>query len=104
MIKRLECRAVSRMLWDYASQRLGGPDIECVERHLEKCNKCQDELEEYLAAISVVRSCRSLEPPESRATWSSLRMALEVERDIAARPARRSPARTFAFAGVAAAM
>ena len=58
MINRMECRAVARMLWDYASQRLGEADIERTERHLESCDRCQEELEEYLSAISLVRSCR----------------------------------------------
>jgi hypothetical protein len=99
MINRLECRAVARMIWDYASQRLGESDIERIERHLPCCDRCREELEGYLRAISLVSSCRVLDPPDSKATWSELCSALEIEQRCAPRSERRVRHPALSLAG-----
>ncbi len=99
MINRLECRAVAQMIWDYAAQRLGESDIERIERHLPVCDKCRLDLEGYLRTISLVRSHRVLELPESKATWNELRSTLEFERQNARRSERRGRIPALSLAG-----
>lgn len=103
MLFKNDCRAIAPLLWDYAGRQLGESDIERIEVHLERCDRCRQEVESCLAAISVVDSVRASEPPDSNTTWSALRFAIESDQTAANRPARRSLVPAFALAGAAAA-
>ena len=89
LIKR-ECRAVSRLLWDYARQQLCERDSDRVVIHISRCGKCRGELQGYQMAAGLVHTYKQEPEPESKATWHALRAQLEyIQKTEAPAPAPR---------------
>ena len=105
MLKR-ECRAVTRMFWDYAQGRLSESEADRVEIHIARCGKCRREFQTYRISAGLVKRYRQEPEPESKATWHALRTQLqhiqkEKPVDLPA-PVKRSSA-VPAWAGTVAA-
>ena len=77
MLLKRECRAVSRLLWDYTLQRLSEKAVDRVEIHISRCAGCRQELKSIRTASGLVQAYREEKVPESRATWHALRAQLE---------------------------
>jgi hypothetical protein len=75
---RLGCRSVRRELWDYAGERLSEGPMEQVERHLNRCASCRQEVRAMRESQKLLSVCREETPP-SRAGWSDLRSRLVAE-------------------------
>jgi hypothetical protein len=71
-IGRPTCRAVRRVLWDYAADRLSEGPMEMAERHLAECAACRREAESVRRAQSLLSACRQEPPPSPRSGWSEL--------------------------------
>lgn len=57
----IECRG---QLDEYAEGRLSAAAARAVERHLESCSECREELDGLRLALSAMRSLEPVEPPE----------------------------------------
>jgi len=77
------CRKVRRLLTEYIDGRLSSRDVEFVDRHLETCTGCSEELESLRATVRLLHRVPSVPVPRSFA----LREA-DVVREQAA-PSRR---------------
>lgn len=89
---RFRCRTVRRDLWDFAGERLSEGPMEQVERHLNQCAACRQEVKVMREAQQLLSVCREATPP-SRAGWSDLRHRLAAEEPQRVRlPEYRMPA------------
>jgi hypothetical protein len=88
MFPSLECREVSRLLWDYVAGPLAESEKSRVERHLCECRPCREQVHEYRQVASLLRAYRSEPAPVGGDDWEPLRAALEAEREAAAAPLR----------------
>jgi len=79
LLKRLSCRAVRRVLWDYAADRLSEGPMETAERHLADCKACRGELESLRRAQQLLTACRQEVLPQPRSGWTELQNRLQLE-------------------------
>ena len=95
MLTKRECRAVSKLLWDYNENHLGDSDVDRVELHVARCSNCRRDLEAYRITANLVNGYKRLPEPESKATWHALRTQLEHAKTRSpsgsSRPSRRGP-------------
>jgi hypothetical protein len=89
------CRGIERDLWDYAGDRLSEGPLERVERHLQQCASCAQEVEGMRRAQSGLKElCQEVIPPPATG-WEAIARRLEheptpvLERRIFARCERR---------------
>jgi len=82
----MKCDRVLRLLSSYLDRQLGAADRAELERHLERCRPCQDELDQLRADQQVLQAVETAPPPpylrtrvmaeiRSRATSSAPRPA-----------------------------
>lgn len=60
----MKCNEISDKLSLYIDNELSDEEMHLMEEHLQSCEKCQNELEEYKNLISVLQSLPEEEPPE----------------------------------------
>ena len=96
--KRWECRTVRQTLWDYAGERLSEGPMERVERHIENCTGCRQEMQAFRSAQSLLLTARQESPVPARSGWGDLqqRIAEDVAINGPVRPARADTRRVAA--------
>jgi predicted anti-sigma-YlaC factor YlaD len=55
----MDCREFERMIVDYVTKELKGPDVKNLEEHLKTCNKCRKTLEEYRNLLGKMRELQA---------------------------------------------
>ena len=101
LMRNLQCRKVSRLLWDFSACRLPEETMERIEKHLQRCSSCRKECEQYQSAVDLMQVTRRQPVPDSCVTWYSVRSILEAEAQSRPRATVRTK-RTLVPAGAAA--
>ena len=60
----MDHRRAQELLGDYLDGELDGETLKALERHLETCDLCREEVRGLRAALTVLGSLKAVEPPE----------------------------------------
>lgn len=108
----MSCQRVLSMLSAYVDGEVHGPDASLIERHLEQCASCAQELRALQRTTEVLRAAPEVEPPAflmqqiEAATVKRVGLLTSLRRafDYVPRYARWAPATCGAAAAVVAAI
>jgi hypothetical protein len=104
MFKKIECRRVAPLLWEYVSQNLQVDEAMRVAAHVARCEVCRREVEGYRQAVAQVTAYRTEDRPNSRTSWEALRGRIEQENAGARQPVAPRTALRLAWVPAAVAL
>jgi hypothetical protein len=104
MFKKIECRRVAPLLWEYVSQNLPMDEVTSVAAHVDGCDACRREVESYRQVVAQVTAYRTDDKPEPRTSWQALRGRIEQETTSARKPVAPRTALRLAWVPAAIAL
>jgi len=90
MIRKRQCRAIARVLWDHAAGNLTEVERECVQSHLAVCSGCSELARQNQRTRDLLQSYTKQDVPTSRSSYTEVRRRIESGGEsLVAAPARR---------------
>jgi hypothetical protein len=100
MLSKRKCKRIEPLLWGYAAARLPEAETARVQRHLNTCKDCREQMKAYGQTVEGVAILRVRPVPVSLSNWQDVQRRLDTTPPV---PARLSPLFSFraAVAGFA---